>query len=54
MTRKATAILLLALTALSLTACGLRGELERPDPLWGNPQDPESTGTDDDAEEDGR
>ena len=28
-------VLLLSLTALS--ACGLRGELERPVPLWGDP-----------------
>ena len=28
-------LLLLSLTALS--ACGLRGPLERPVPLWGNP-----------------
>ena len=28
-------VLLLSLTALS--ACGLRGELERPLPLWGDP-----------------
>ena len=27
----------LCLCALSLSACGLRGSLERPVPLWGNP-----------------
>ena len=28
---------LVILNALAVTACGLRGDLERPDPLWGNP-----------------
>jgi hypothetical protein len=27
----------LCLCALSLSACGLKGRLERPVPLWGNP-----------------
>lgn len=54
MTKKASAIPLLTLTALSLTACGLRGELERPDPLWGNPQDTESSDNSDSADESGR
>ncbi len=30
-------VLLLSVSALS--ACGLRGDLERPVPLWGNPPD---------------
>ena len=25
--------------ALGLSACGLRGDLERPDPLWGEPKE---------------
>lgn len=29
--------ILLATSALSLAACGLKGELERPVPLFGNP-----------------
>ena len=29
--------LLLGGSALMLTACGLRGDLERPAPLWGDP-----------------
>ncbi len=29
----------LGLSVLSLAACGLRGALERPVPLWGNPPD---------------
>lgn len=32
---RTTLVLLLSLTALG--ACGLRGDLERPVPLWGNP-----------------
>ncbi|MFC6197524.1 LPS translocon maturation chaperone LptM [Ponticaulis profundi] len=32
----------LCLAALSLSACGLRGDLERPDPMWGNPNEPET------------
>lgn len=27
----------LLLSVLALSACGLRGDLERPDPLWGEP-----------------
>lgn len=27
----------LAAAALALSACGMRGDLERPVPLWGNP-----------------
>lgn len=30
-------VLLLALSVTALSACGLRGRLERPVPLWGNP-----------------
>lgn len=32
-------------SALALSACGLRGDLERPDPLWGEPKEdaPEAT-----------
>jgi predicted small lipoprotein YifL len=30
-------VLVLSLSALS--ACGLRGELVRPEPMWGNPPD---------------
>lgn len=27
----------LSLALLTLSACGLQGELKRPDPMWGNP-----------------
>ncbi len=30
-------LLVLALSVTALSACGLRGPLERPVPLWGNP-----------------
>lgn len=32
-------VLVLVLSLSTLTACGLRGQLERPVPLWGNPPD---------------
>jgi predicted small lipoprotein YifL len=38
MTRKSSALILL-LGALALSGCGLRGSLERPEPMWGNPGD---------------
>ncbi|MHA6288926.1 LPS translocon maturation chaperone LptM [Maricaulis sp. CAU 1757] len=34
----ATRALLLVLTGLAVSACGLRGDLERPEPLWGEPR----------------
>ena len=36
------AIAALILGALTLPACGLTGDLKRPDPLWGNPRDVEA------------
>jgi len=30
-------LVLMAIAAVSLSACGKRGELERPPPLWGQP-----------------
>lgn len=30
-------VLLLVLSVSALSACGLRGELVRPEPMWGNP-----------------
>lgn len=37
--QRLTQIVLVTLSALAVTACGLRGSLERPPPLWGDPQD---------------
>ncbi len=36
------AIAALILGALTLPACGLTGDLKRPDPLWGDPNDVEA------------
>jgi predicted small lipoprotein YifL len=30
-------IVLIMVSAMAVTACGLRGSLERPPPLWGDP-----------------
>lgn len=30
-------LLVIAAAAITLSACGLRGGLERPEPLWGDP-----------------
>jgi predicted small lipoprotein YifL len=35
--KKPLALLLITLSALAVTACGLRGDLERPPPLLGEP-----------------
>ena len=32
-------LILILLGTASLAGCGLRGDLERPDPMWGHPQD---------------
>ena len=32
-------VISLGLTLIALSGCGLRGELERPEPLWGDPQE---------------
>ncbi|WP_417467210.1 LPS translocon maturation chaperone LptM [Maricaulis sp.] len=36
-------LILILLGTASLSACGLRGDLERPEPLWGHPQDAEQS-----------
>lgn len=36
------AVAALILGSLTLPACGLTGDLKRPDPLWGDPQDVEA------------
>ncbi|MEE2566331.1 LPS translocon maturation chaperone LptM [Hyphobacterium marinum] len=41
------ACLVLALGALALAGCGMRGDLDRPPPMWGDPppaDSPESRG----------
>lgn len=37
--KRLTSLALVTLSALTISACGLRGSLERPDPLWGDPDD---------------
>lgn len=37
--KRVSQILLVGLSVLALSACGLRGDLDRPEPLWGNPTD---------------
>lgn len=44
--------LLACLSALSLSACGNRGALDRPEPLWGQPRDASTEETDGSADED--
>lgn len=36
--KRLTSLILVSLSALAVAACGLRGDLERPPPLWGNPE----------------
>lgn len=53
--KRTASLVLVALSALTVTACGLRGDLERPPPLWGDPEDAgeELPGSGEDSEEDG-
>lgn len=37
MKRRLAALVLTALSALAVAGCGLRGDLERPPPMWGAP-----------------
>ncbi len=55
--KRLTSLILIILGAAALSACGLRADLERPEPMWGNPQDadqPAGTADDAAAERDGR
>ncbi len=54
--KRLTNLVLVALSALAVTACGLRGSLERPPPLWGEPAETAETDQDetDDRQADGR
>lgn len=47
MKRRLAALVLATLSALSVAACGLRGELERPPPMWGDPPPQDSADGDD-------
>jgi predicted small lipoprotein YifL len=48
-------IVLVLVSAMAITACGLRGSLERPPPLWGDApvEDDADAGSDDDSEDQG-
>jgi len=46
---KRLAMMIMAISALSLTGCGMRGSLERPPPMWGDPAQ-EETSQPEDAE----
>lgn len=35
--KRTLSLMLLTVSALALSACGLRGSLDRPPPLWGEP-----------------
>jgi len=37
-------LILILLGTATLSACGLRGDLERPEPMWGHPQDADQSG----------
>ncbi len=41
---KKLATLIVIIGGLLVSGCGLRGDLERPPPIWGNPQPAESGG----------
>lgn len=51
--KRLTSILLVSLSALAVAACGLRGELERPPPLWGNPAEAGETDSENGDESEG-
>lgn len=36
--KRLSSLLLILLGTATLSACGLRGDLDRPEPLWGHPQ----------------
>lgn len=48
--KTAMAVLVACVSALALAACGNRGALERPPPLWGEPQGTPSGETQEDNE----
>ncbi|WP_417493140.1 LPS translocon maturation chaperone LptM [Maricaulis sp.] len=44
MMKRLSSLTLILLVTSVLGACGLRGDLERPEPMWGHPQDAEAPG----------
>lgn len=51
--KRLASLVLVALSALTVAACGLRGELERPPPLWGDPPADSGDEVQGDDEDDG-
>lgn len=41
--KRVTSFILVVLSALAVTACGMRGDLERPPPMWGDATEQENT-----------
>ena len=37
--KRLSSLILILLGTAALSACGLRGDLDRPEPMWGHPQD---------------
>jgi len=44
---KRLAMMIMAISALSLAGCGMRGSLERPPPMWGDPVQDDSASSED-------
>lgn len=40
--KRVTSFMLVVLSALAVTACGMRGDLERPPPMWGDAAEQQS------------
>ncbi|MGK0266613.1 MAG: putative small lipoprotein YifL [Maricaulis sp.] len=40
--KRLSSLILILLGTATLSACGLRSDLDRPEPLWGHPQDAET------------
>ncbi|MDG1419010.1 MAG: lipoprotein [Maricaulis sp.] len=40
--KRVTSFILVVLSALVVSACGMRGDLERPPPIWGDAPEQES------------
>lgn len=48
---KRIACLILALGALGLAGCGMRGDLQRPPPMWGDPPPEDPSEAESEADE---
>jgi predicted small lipoprotein YifL len=50
--KRMTSLTLILLCALAVSACGLQGQLQRPDPLWGEPPEAAEEENQDDTNDD--